>query len=242
MIIYMLIMGIAAAMSSAAAWYVKSTFDEYKSTKPKSGKSGKDAAKAILKKWKIKNVKIEATGGTLTDHYAPTEKKLRLSEAVHDKKSLSALAVAAHEAGHADQDKTNYSALLLRTFISRPAMWGSRGGMMLMMAGGIMYGGSSMFNMGGLNIGKYLIWAGVIMFSVFVFFQLITLPVEFNASSRAKRALLEMKLITKAEYPAVSKILWAAALTYVASAAGTLLQLLFFLHKLGIFGGGDKRA
>ncbi len=240
MIVYMIVMGIAAAMSSAAAWYVKSTFDEYKSTKPKSGKTGQQAAKAILKKWKIKNVKIEATGGTLTDHYAPTEKKLRLSEAVHDKKSLSALAVAAHEAGHADQDKKHYSALMLRTFISRPAMWGSRGGMMLMMAGGMLYGSARV--LGGGNIGKYLMWAGVILFSVFVFFQLITLPVEFNASSRAKKALLEMKLITKEEYPAVSKILWAAALTYVASAAGTVLQLLFFLHKLGVFSGSKKEA
>lgn len=215
---------IGAIISMIASWNVKRTFNKYSNVGNSNGFSAQDIAQRILNSAGIYDVRIERISGNLTDHYSPTEKILRLSDSVYGSTSVAALGVAAHECGHAIQHKVGYTALKLRSISVPVANFGS------------------MLSWPVILIGLAMGWAGlaqlgVVLFSFVVFFQIITLPVEFNASSRALEILEKDSILVGGELQAAKKVLSAAALTYVASLISTILQLL----RLVILAKGSRR-
>ncbi len=221
---YLMVMVPGLLLSLWASWRVKSTFRRYSQVAPRSGLSGAEAARELLRRKGIDGVRVEPVDGFLSDHYDPGSKTLRLSPDVFNGRSLAALGVAAHETGHAIQHATQYAPLGFRSFMVRPAMIGSNLGMY------VTFGGLAL-NMSGM------VWVGIALFSVFLVFTLVTLPVEFNASSRAVAALAETGMITADEVPHTKKVLDAAAMTYVAAAIAAVLQLLYLLWRAGLLGG-----
>jgi len=213
---YILVL-LGALLSIAASGYLRSTFNKYSRVRCRSGMTGAAAAERILRSSGINDVKIERVAGNLTDHYDPRKKVLRLSETVYDSSSLAAVGVAAHECGHAVQDNIGYAPLKLRSVLVPVATIGSRLGMPLVFVGFIM----------GLELpmGMMLLNIGIIAFGLAVLFQLVTLPVEFDASNRALAALSDYGIMGDEETRGSRKVLTAAALTYVAAAAAALLQL-----------------
>jgi Zn-dependent membrane protease YugP len=186
--------------------------------------SGAEAARELIRRRGVQGIRIEATPGTLSDHYDPFHKVLRLSQDVYNGRSLAALGVAAHEAGHAIQHAQAYGPLKFRSLLVRPANLGSNLGVIL--AGiGLMLQASS------------LTLIGILLFSAAVLFTLVTLPVEFDASRRAVVALRELGMVTTEESNGAKAVLDAAALTYVAAALTAVLQLLYFLMRAGLLGG-----
>ena len=186
-----------------------------------SGLSGAEAAVAVMKAGGVDNVAIEPVEGELSDHYDPAHKVLRLSPKVYGGRSLAAVGVAAHEAGHAIQDATHYPGLVVRNLIVPLASIGSTVCWLPVMAG--------------LLIGMTkLVFLGIILFSLTVVFQLINLPVEFNASRRGREALRSTGVISADEDQVVGKVLNAAAWTYVAAALTGVLTLLFYLGQYGV--------
>jgi Zn-dependent membrane protease YugP len=220
---YLLFIAPGLLLSLWASMRVKSTFQHYSQIISRSGLTGAEAARQLLARQNIRDVQVEPVEGFLSDHYDPAAKTLRLSPDVYQGRSLAAIGVAAHEAGHAIQHAHDYAPLAFRSLVVRPAMLGSNLGMIIMALGLAMH-----------TTG--LIWAGVLMFSAFVVFTLVTLPVEFNASSRAIAALVDSSLIERDEAADVKKVLDAAALTYVAAAISALLQLSYFLLRSGLLG------
>lgn len=210
------------AISMWASFKVKSTFRRYSEVRAQSGLSGAEAARELLRVRGVHDVRVEPVEGFLSDHYDPSARVLRLSPDVYNGRSLSSLGVAAHEAGHALQHATGYGPLKFRSWVVKPAMLGSNLGMYVLMGGLLL-------NLSGL------IWIGIAMFSAFVIFTLVTLPVEFNASSRAVEALQGAGMITAQEAPGTKAVLDAAALTYVAAAISAVLQLLYLLWRAGLF-------
>jgi len=192
---------------------VKSTFAKYSKVQCSRRITGVDAASLLLKANNINNVMIEATGGSLTDHYDPSAKKLRLSEPVYGVPSIAAVGVAAHEAGHAIQHAVHWSPLVMRSTLVPVANIGSSIGPWLAIAGFALSF-------------PILINIGILLFSGAVLFYVITLPVEFNASSRAVNILRTHNILTEQELKGVKKVLTAAALTYVASALTAIMSLL----------------
>ena len=213
---YILVL-LGALISIAASGYLKSTFKKYSRVRCRSGITGAAAAERILKHSGINDVRIERVAGTLTDHYDPRKKVLRLSEDVYDSNSIAAVGVAAHECGHAVQDNTGYGPLVLRSLLVPVATIGSRLGMPLVFIGFIL----------GLElpVGMMVLNIGIIAFGLAVLFQLVTLPVEFDASNRALAALGDYGIMGDEEARGSRRVLNAAALTYVAAAAAALLQL-----------------
>jgi Zn-dependent membrane protease YugP len=214
-------------LSIWASFKVKSTFRHYSQVGAQSGLSGAQAAAELMRRKGIHDVTVERAEGFLSDHYDPFHKALRLSPDVYDGRSLAALGVAAHEAGHAIQHATGYGPLKFRSVIVGPAQWGSNIGSWVAIAG-IMFASTQ------------LVWAGVILFSAFVLFTLITLPVEFNASSRAVAVLEQTGMILPSERDGTRAVLNAAAMTYVAGAISAISQLVYFLMRAGILGGQDE--
>lgn len=190
--------------------------------------SGAETAKLILQSKGITNVKIERVQGELTDHYDPTHKVLRLSEEVYSGTSLASVGIAAHEVGHAIQDFERYPLLVIRNGIVPLAAAGGNLSMILILIGSLL----SAFN---------LIILGVIAFSATVLFQIINLPVEFDASRRAKEVLVQRGLCSGNEMGTVNGVLNIAAMTYVAATLTAILQLVYYLYRLGIIGGGRDR-
>jgi uncharacterized protein len=222
--LYLLIIAPAIILAGWAQWKVHSSFNWASQIVPASGATGAEAAAVILRQAGIQGVEIEPAQGFLSDHYDPREKVLRLSPDVYQGRSLAALGVAAHEAGHALQDAHGYPMLALRNGLVPLASLGGNLSWILLLAGFMMQS----FN---------LILLGIVAFSLTVLFQLINLPVEFDASSRAKKLLLSNGLVLQDEAPAVNKVLSAAALTYVAATLMALLQLVYFLFRAGLLGG-----
>lgn len=222
--LYLAVMVPGLLLSMWASFTVKSTFRRYSKVVPRSGLSGAEAARELLRRKGVHDVKVEPVQGFLSDHYDPGAKRLRLSPDVYEGRSLAALGVAAHEAGHAIQHATSYWPLGFRSLIVKPAMIGQNLGMYAVIGG-------AFFNMSGL------IWVGIILFSAFLLFTLITLPVEFNASSRAVAVLQDTGMVTADEAPHTRKVLNAAAMTYVAAAIAAVLQLLYLLYRAGVIGG-----
>lgn len=228
---YLLFLAPGMLLSFWASHSVKSTFRKYQSVAPQSGLTGREVALRLIERSGLDGVGLEETPGTLSDHYDPFHRVLRLSPDVYHGRSLSAVGVAAHEAGHAIQHATGYGPLKFRSLIVKPAAIGSNlGGLLCML-------GLGMQSFGGF--GSFFIWAGVVMFSLFVVFTLVTLPVEFNASSRALVVLAEEGIITQAERGPTGAVLRAAAMTYVAAAVTAILQLLYFLMRSGLLGRSD---
>jgi Zn-dependent membrane protease YugP len=180
--------------------------------------SGAAAARHILDSAGLNNVGIEMVPGHLTDHYDPRDKVLRLSEEVYQSSSLAAVGIAAHESGHALQDARNYAPLIIRNAAVPIAGFGSNAGLSMAVLGAV------------LNI-PWLLLVGAVAFAGAVFFQVVNLPVEFNASSRAKAVLVDLGIINHDELYYVKKVLNAAALTYVAATLQAVLTLLYYVMR-----------
>ncbi len=210
---YLLLVVPTLILSIYAQIKVKSTFSKYSKIANKRGLTGRDAAIMLMRANSIADVSIERTAGSLTDHYDPTAKVLRLSQPVFDATSIAAIGVAAHETGHAIQHAKAYGPLALRSYLVPLANIGSTIGPYVAMAG-------LFFGM------PFLLNVGIVLFSAAVVFYLITLPVEFNASNRALAMLSEKAILSDDELIGARKVLSAAALTYVASALTAMASLL----------------
>lgn len=222
--IYFLFLLPGIALSLWASSRVKSTFKKYSQVSSRRGWTGAEAARELIRRKGVDGVIVEETPGFLSDHYDPGARRLRLSPEVYHGRSLASLGVAAHEAGHAIQHATSYGPLKFRSWVVKPAMIGSNfGGFLAAIGLGLQSTG--------------MIWAGIILFSAFVVFTLITLPVEFDASNRAVAALQEAGMIDRDEMPGTKAVLRAAAMTYVAAAISAILQLVYFLIRAGLLGG-----
>jgi len=201
-----------------AQWRVKSAFGKYSRVPASSGMSGAQAARKILDANGLQDVMVERVGGTLSDHYDPRSKTLRLSEGVYGTPSLAAVGIAAHEAGHALQDKVNYGPLALRSAMVPTVQIGSWLGPIIFLVGLFMAG---MF-------GTTLAWLGVAIFGATALFSIVTLPVEFDASKRAKQLLVSTGVLAPQELQGVNSVLDAAALTYVAAALQAIMTLMYY--------------
>src|SRR5262249_44534652 len=204
-----------------------SAYAEASHVPARSGLTGAEAAHEVMHEAHVPGVEIEPTPGLLSDHYVPGQRVLRLSPEVYAGRSLAALGIAAHESGHAIQDARHFPLLVVRNLLVPVAGFGSGVSWVLLMLG---------FALSSLA----LIKVGIIAFGTTVAFQLVNLPVEFDASRRARRALLDGGLITLDEDRTVRKVLNAAALTYVAATITSLLTLLYFLFRAGLLGGRDE--
>ncbi len=201
---------------------VDSTFKRYAKVRSRRGLTGAEAARRVLDAAGLYNVRVEHIRGHLTDHYDPRENVIRLSDATYASTGIAAIGVAAHEAGHACQHAQGYVPIKLRAAIIPITNIGSKLSMPLFLLGLIFAGGS---HVGG-GIGETLMLTGILFFSFATLFQLVTLPTEFNASSRAMKALEDGGLLADDELPAARKTLTAAAMTYVAALATSLASLL----------------
>lgn len=206
----------AMIFAMVAQFKVKSTFEEYSKTQTRAGETGAQAARRLLNANGLYDVGIAQVPGELTDHYDPRQKMLFLSESVHDSKSAAAIGVACHEAGHAIQHATSYAPLNIRMSMIPVCNFGSGLAMPLFLIGLIFAG----------DFGYIFMLAGIACFSLATLFQLVTLPVEFNASRRALEGMRDCDLLSKDELPMAQKVLSAAAMTYVAALASSLLSLL----------------
>lgn len=215
---------IGAVICLAASAKVKSTFNKYNRVRSMSGMTGAQAAERILRAAGIYDVSVQHVSGDLTDHYDPRSKVLRLSDSTYGSSSVAAVGVAAHECGHAIQHQKSYAPLTIRGAIVPVANFGSAAAWPLIIVG--MFISS--------HTGALLINIGIICFSLAVLFQLVTLPVEFDASRRAVHILGDTGILDSQELKYTRKVLGAAALTYVAGAAAAILQL---LRLLILFGG-----
>ncbi len=218
---------IGAVICMIASARVKSTYNKYSSYRSMSGMTGAQAAERILNAAGIYDVQIRHISGSLTDNYNPGNKMLNLSDAVYGSTSVAAVGVAAHECGHAIQHQKNYAPLSIRSAIVPVANIGSTLAWPLILIG-LFFTRST---------GSVLINLGILCFSFAVLFQLVTLPVEFNASRRAMSLLETQGILGQEELKYTGKVLRAAALTYVASAAAAILQL---LRLVLLFGGRDR--
>jgi uncharacterized protein len=225
--LYLIMVLPALLLSIYAQIKVKSTYSKFSKVPTFRGVTGAQAAQLILRAAGISDVSIEVTRGFLSDHYDPRSKVLRLSESVYAGNSIASVGVAAHEAGHAIQDAVGYAPLKLRGALVPVSTLGSNLAWPLLMIGFIF-------------MSQSLILAGILFFTLAVLFQIITLPVEFNASSRALAALPASGILSESEVKGARKVLSAAALTYVAAASAAILQLLYFLMRAGLLGGRDE--
>ena len=225
--LYLMIMAPVLVLSLGAQWMVKSRYRKYSEYALRSGYSGADIARQILRANGIGDVQVEETGGWLSDHYSPTEKVLRLSPDVYRGRSIAAAGIAAHESGHAIQHATGYVVMNAWQMLAKPAAFSSNLAFWIIMIGFFMQATG-------------LIKLGILLFSLIVLFQIVTLPVEFNASSRAKQMLYEYNIIRGPEYNGVAAVLNSAAMTYVAAAASSVATLLYFLLRSGLLGGRDE--
>ncbi len=221
---YLLFVAPALLLSLWASAKTRSSFKKYSRVPAASGLSGAQAAQRLLDGAGIGGVSIKPTRGLLTDHYNPIDKSLNLSEGVYGSRSIAAIGVACHEAGHAIQHAQSYRWLGLRSALVPTAKIGSSLGYMVMLIGLFL----SSTNM---------VFVGAVLFSAVLLFQVVTLPVEFDASARAKALVGEYGIVSSQERQGVDSVLNAAALTYVAAVVSTLLTLLYFLFRAGLLGG-----
>ncbi len=223
---YLLVI-IGAVISMIASARVKSTFNKYSGYRSMSGMTGAQAAQRILHAAGINDVQVRHVSGSLTDHYNPANRTLNLSDTVCNATSVAAIGVAAHECGHAIQHARHYAPLSLRSAIVPIANFGSALAWPILIVGALFNNRMSMT----------LIHIGILLFSFAVIFQLVTLPVEFNASMRAMAMLREQGILGEQELGMTGKVLRAAALAYVAGAPAAILQL---LRVILLFGGGRR--
>ena len=220
----LVLIGVVICMIASAK--MNSTFNKYSRVRSHSGMTGREAAETILRRAGIYDVRVERISGNLTDHYDPKARVLRLSDSVYGSNSVAAIGVAAHECGHAIQDQEDYVPLRFRSAFVPVANLGTQVAFPILLLG--VFLGSSHF----------LIQVGLLCFFFGVLFQLITLPVEFNASGRAVRILRETGMMSDDELSKTKKVLSAAAMTYVAAAAASILSM---LRLIILFGGNRRR-
>jgi Zn-dependent membrane protease YugP len=218
---YLIFMIPAFLLMSAASWYVRSSYNKWSKVRASSGLTGAQAAQRLISTGNLYGVEVKAVRGSLSDHYDPRNKTLNLSQGVFESPSVAAVAIAAHELGHALQDANDYGPMRLRTALVPMVNIGSNLGWILIIAGLLL---------NWIN----LAWLGVLVFSGGALFALATLPVEFNASARAKQLLQQTGIIhTQEEIRGVNTVLNAAALTYVAGLITAVLQLLYYVFLIG---------
>ena len=222
--LYLMFMVPGLLLAMIATAITKSTFAKYSRVAASSGMTGAEAARHMLDVNNLHDVRVEQTQGFLSDHFDPSANALRLSPQVYQSDSLSAIGVACHEAGHALQKATGYGPLGLRTALVPVTQFGSNFSWILLMLGM------------GMNF-PFLVKAGVMLFAIAVLFTIVTLPVEWDASARAKRQMVSAGIVTAAEQSHAASVLNAAFLTYVAGAVTAILQLLYFLIRSGLLGG-----
>jgi Zn-dependent membrane protease YugP len=215
---YLLFILPALALSLWASWRTKATFNKYSKVRTLRGLTGAQAAKEMLRSAGINDVQIVSTQGFLSDHYNPVNKTLALSEATYGSSSVAAVGVACHEAGHALQHAEHYKPMWLRSALVPTANIGSTGGYIVMIAGAMFHSPN-------------LIYLGAVLFSAVLLFQVVTLPVEFDATARAKRLAVENGIVLPQEREGMDKVLNAAAMTYVAAVVSTLMTLLYYLMR-----------
>ena len=223
---YLVFLAPGLLLSMWASFKTKSAFKKYSKVRAASGMTGAQAAQRLLDSAGISDVKIVPHAGSLSDHYNPMTKTLALSEPVYGQPSISAIGVACHEAGHAIQHAHGYAPLWLRSAMVPTVGIGSKVGYVVMFIGMIM-GSMELFLL------------GVMGFALVLVFQIVTLPVEFDASKRAKKLAWEHGIVMQGEREGVASVLNAAALTYVAAAVTTLLTLVYYLMRAGLLGGRD---
>lgn len=220
-ILYVLLPGLL--LSGGASLMVQAAFSRYSRVRSRHGYTGAQAAEILLRDAGIHNVSVVPTHGHLSDHYNPQTRELALSPGVYSSSSLAAVGIACHEAGHAIQHAENYAPLSLRSAIVPMAGFGSSVGYIVMLVG--------------LMISPFVVMIGALIFSAVLLFQLVTLPVEFDATARAKRLVVEAGIVDPDERYGIDRVLNAAALTYVAAVVTTLLTILYFLVRSGLLGG-----
>jgi Zn-dependent membrane protease YugP len=221
-ILYVLVPGML--ISGLASWRVRAAFKRYSKVGTRRGMTGAQAAEVLLDRAGINDVNIVLTRGYLSDHYNPGSKQLALSHGVYSSNSIAAIGIACHEAGHAIQHARSYAPLGLRSALVPAAGIGSGIGYMVMLGGLIFHAPS-------------VVGIGAVLFSLVLLFQVVTLPVEFDATARAKRLVVEAGIVSMDERVGMDKVLNAAALTYVAAVISTLLTLVYFLMRSGLLGG-----
>jgi len=220
----MMVMLPGLIISGLASWLVQSTFRRYSRVGTRRGYTGAQAAQQLLDQAGIRDVSVVMTQGFLSDHYNPVTRQLALSPDVYRGSSIAAIGVATHEAGHAIQHAHAYAPLTLRSALVPTVGIGSQLGML-----GMMFGAMMGF--------KPLVLLGAVLFSAVLAFQLVTLPVEFDATSRAKRLVVEAGIVDSEERYGMDRVLRAAALTYVAAVLTSLLTLFYYLMRSGLLGG-----
>lgn len=227
--VYLLFVAPAFLLAMWAQWRVKSNFNKYSQVRTTNGLTGAQVARKLLDAEGLYDVKIEASRGMLTDHYDPRGKVLRLSEAVYNEPSVAAAGIAAHEMGHALQDAKQYGPLVARSALVPAVQYGSNLGSWMLM-GGLLLNAFSGF-------GIQVAIIGLVLFAMTAVFAVVTLPVEFDASRRAKELLVSNNILYKDEMTGVNAVLNAAALTYVAAAIQAILTVAYYAFI--IFGRRD---
>lgn len=229
--LYFLLLAPGLLLGLWAQWRVSSAFHQGQQYRSPGGMTGAEAARAVLRAAGVPDLPIEPVQGVLTDHYDPVHKVLRLSPAVYHGRNLAAIGVAAHEAGHAIQDATRYPLLVVRNAIVPMASIGSNLSWLVIIVGIVLMSA-------GFLLGKWVLLFGIGLFATVVVFQIVNLPVEFDASRRARITLLNHGLVTEQEDAVVARVLNAAAMTYVAATLTAVLTLIYFLIRSGVL---DRR-
>ena len=225
--LYLMMLLPAVILAGIASLLVKSTFSRYSRVRAYSGMTGAQAAERMMRSNGVFDVRVEETGGFLSDHYDPRQKVLRLSPDVYRGNSLASIGVACHEAGHALQHATQYAPLTLRSMLVPVTGFSSSFAFYVFFAG-------MLFRM------QPLLYAGCIMFAAAFVFSLVTLPVEWDASARAKQHMVMSGIVSPGQESEAGRVLNAAFLTYVAAAVSSLLTLLYYLMRAGIIGGRSR--
>jgi Zn-dependent membrane protease YugP len=215
---YLLFILPALALSLWASWRTKATFNKFSQVRTMRGLTGAQAAQEMLRGAGISDVRVVPTSGYLSDHYNPANKTLALSEATYASNSVAAVGVACHEAGHAIQHAQAYKPMWLRSILVPTASFGSSASYFVVLGGMLFHSAN-------------LVYLGALLFAAVLLFQLVTLPVEFDATARAKRLAVDTGIVTAQERVGMDKVLNAAAMTYVAAAVSTLMTLLYYLLR-----------
>jgi Zn-dependent membrane protease YugP len=215
---YFLFLLPALALSLWASWRTKAAFNKFSKVRTLRGLTGAQAALEMLRGAGISDVRVVPTNGFLSDHYNPANKTLALSEATYASNSVAAVGVACHEAGHAIQHAQGYKPLWLRSALVPTANFGSSASYFVVIGGMLFHSAN-------------LVYLGALLFSVVLLFQVVTLPVEFDATARAKRLAVETGVVMPQERVGMDKVLNAAAMTYVAAVVSTLMTLLYYLLR-----------
>ncbi|OED42410.1 hypothetical protein AB833_07160 [Chromatiales bacterium (ex Bugula neritina AB1)] len=214
-------------LSGLASMMVKSTFKKYESVGTANNLTGAEAARIMLERAGVTDCTIEPISGRLSDHYDPRDKTLRLSEPVYNARSISAIGVACHEAGHALQHATGYKFLKMRSQLVPVTNMSSKMAMPVIMAGMVLMSLAP-------ALGMPVIIVGCLLFGAAVLFSVVTLPVEWDASARAKTAMVNAGIVSEQEMRGAGNVLNAAFLTYLAAAIASILTLLYYLHRAGL--------